>query len=80
MILEEKYLKYNNKDITTNVIDLSKEVIKNSKNMISDMKIVRHKFDNTSVNGFIEDYISKLKKSIILLDKIKKEDMKKMGL
>ena len=43
------------KKVTTNVINLSKEVAKLSKQMVSDMKIVRHKFNNTSVNGFIDD-------------------------
>ena len=80
MLLEEKYLNYDNKNVTTSVINLSKEVIKESKSMIADMKIVRHKFDNTSVNGFIEDYVNKLEKAIISLNNIKKEDMKKQGI
>ena len=80
MLLEEKYLDYDNKSVTTNVINLSKEVAKLSKQMVSDMKIVRHKFNNTSVNGFIDDYIDKLKIAISSLEKIKKEDMKKQGI
>jgi len=80
MLLEEKYLDYDNKKVTNDVINLSKEVAKLSKQMVSDMKIVRHKFNNTSVNGFIDDYIDKLKIAISSLESIKKEDVKKQGL